>query len=193
MEAMRKRPVRLKDEVMESLLNEAVNDTDLARAAARVQLRAMARGGIDVTGTPFHGLDIEMPKFGAVGMHLCGFPDLLARPPYEEQARRLFARLDALRTNLHKHPTWRAALDDATQRFQELGERPASALLMDTVLALGEMNALMQHAAGKDVTEIMVLFDAVARAPGATEREAAIGKLQAMAEAGLLRASEDGE
>lgn len=191
LQRIREQPLRPKDEAMESLLNEAVNGPAMVRAAARFQLKAMASGGIDVTGAPFHGQDLELPEFGAVGMHLCGFPDLLAKPPYEEQARRLFARLDTLARKLHEHPTWRAALDDATQRFQELGERPASDLLTDVVFALGEMNALMRHAAGEDVTEIMTLFEEVARAPGVPEHEAAIGKLQAMAEAGLLRADAD--
>ena len=193
LQTIRDNPPRPKDQVMQALLNEALNGPAMVRAAARFQLKAMANGGIDVTGTPFHDVEVELPEFGSVAMHLCNFDGLLTRPPYEEQARRLFARLDLLARRLHEHPTWRAALDDATQRFQELGERPTSDLLMDAVLALGEVNALMQHAVGKDVTEVLSIFDAVARAPGVPEREAAIGKLQAMAEAGLLRADATGE
>ena len=193
LQKIREQPPRPKDQVMQALLHEALNGPAMVRAAARFQLQAMASGGIDVTGTPFHEIDIELPEFGAVGMHLCNFGGLLTRPPYEEQARRLFARLDTLARRLHEHPTWRDALDDATQRFQKLGERPASDLLMDAVLALGEVNALMQHAVGKDVTEVLSIFDEIARAPGLPEREAAIGRLQAMAEAILLRADATGE
>jgi hypothetical protein len=58
---------------------------------------------------------------------------------------------------------------------------------MDAVLAAGEFDALLRHAGGSHVDpEVMKLFDEIATAKGKEAREFAIGRLQAMAEAGLL-------
>jgi hypothetical protein len=185
LEAIRATPKRLDDEIMESLLNEAVNGPALVRGAARALLRLLAEDGLDVTGTPFHGKPIELPAFGSVGLHFMGFPQLLARPPYVRQARRLFPRMEDLQNRLAKEPRWHGPIGEAIERFQQTGQRPSDEIVMDGVLVLGEISALMQHACGDDVTELMARFDEIARAKGTARRDEAIGKLQAMAEAGL--------
>ena len=185
-EAMRNTPKRAKDEFMDTLLSEALYGPVMVRTAARALLCQLAAFGVDVTGTPFHGKEVPLPTFGSIGMHYLRVLEELALPPYVRQAKRLFRRVDDLRERLLTRPNWHAHFDGAIDRFQLSGELPGEEILADAVLVLMEINALMRHACGEDVSELMARFDEIARAKGKARRDEAIGKLQAMAEAGLL-------
>lgn len=186
-------PQRPDDEVMDSLLNEAVSAPEPWRSVARQMLKALASSGTDVTTPAFavEGIKLDLPDYGTMGMHLMGFPDRLAKRPYVKQAKRLFARIGKLRERIPQDDRrWFDRAGDAIQRFQHGGERPDDDLVLDVVLALGELDALMLHAVGEDVAELMAAFDAVARAT-AEGRAPAVEHLQDLVRAGGMRAPED--
>lgn len=189
-QAMMATPKRAKDEFMDSLLNEAVNGPALIRAAARALLVQFAALGLDVTGTPFHGKDVPMPTFGSIGMHYLRVLEELALPPYVRQAKRLFRRVDDLRERLLQRPNWHDQIGESIDHFQLTGELPGEETLADAVLVLMEINTLVRHVFGEDVRELMARFDEIARAKGKAQRDEAIAKMQAMAEAGLLAPQE---
>jgi hypothetical protein len=106
-------------------------------------------------------------------MHLLGYPNRLARPPYEEQAGRLFARLDALRDRSPQDQAeWMKDYGTAVEAFHTMAELPEDELLLDAVLADAELIALFQHAAGDDVGEWMAALDRAATTTGAARDEA---------------------
>ena len=182
-EAKLEEPKRPADEVMDSLLNEAVSAPEPWRAVARQMLKALASAGTDVA-TPAYaveGIKLDLPDYGTVGMYLMGFPDRLAKRPYVKQAKRLFRRIDELRKRIpHDDRRWFDRAGDATQRLQHDGERPDDELVLDAVLALGELDALLRHATGEDVGELMGAFDAAARGKG-EQRAVAITTVQQLA------------
>ncbi len=78
----------------------------------------------------------------------------------------------------------------AVHEFQLTGERPDDKLMIDFILVLGELTTLIRHAVhGDDVAEEMAVFDAIAKARR-EDRDAAIGKLAAMAAAGRFALQE---
>ncbi len=177
-------PPRPADPIMNGLYNEAVNAPPFVREAARLMLKALASAGFDVTEPQFLNGCIKPPEYGSVGLHLMGVPERLVRPPYRRQATRLLKRIDLLRPRLpHENPKWFEQLGQALDAFQLDGERPHDDLMLQAVLAVGEINTLMRHLCKEDVGDAMAAFDEVARAK-ATGREAAIGRLQQMARAG---------
>ena len=159
------------------LFDEAVFGEDFVRRVARVAITLeVARGG-KVTDPQFaahHGL----PKYGTVGLHVLGFPQRLAVPPYEEQAHRLFARREELLDRIDRDdPHWFEPIWEAMEAFRLRAELPGDELVRDIVLAEAELAALGHHKRGKDVKEMMTAFDVAARGDGA-EREAALLVLQ---------------
>jgi hypothetical protein len=179
-------PTRQSDEVMDSLLLEAVSAHPVVRHAARLVLRRLAELGLDVTSTPFHGHDVDLPTHGSVGAHLLGLDKRLFRGPSERHALRLQQRLDTLCERLDASPGKLAEACRAAEKLQRSGDLPNDDLVLDTVLALGEMSTLTQHALGVDVSQEMACFDAITRAKTAGDRSAGIERLQKMAIAGLL-------
>lgn len=174
-------PQRPDDPLMDELYNEAVLGKGIVRESARHVLRSFAKVGLDPTQPQFAGKDMEIPDFGGVGIHLVGIPARLVRSPYKAQAKRLFARADRLRAAIPQgNQRWSEQLEDATRQFQCGGEWPDDPLLMESVLVLGEFSALMRHAGGEDVRELMVAFNVAATKKG-EERRAAIGRLQELA------------
>lgn len=179
-------PPRKSDEVMNSLLVEAVSPHAIVRHSARHVLCLFAQHGLDVTSTPFHGRDIPLPTHGSVGTHLLGLHKQLFRRPYQRQALRLQRRLDALCERLDASPGTLAEACRAAEKFQRSGDVPDDDLVLDTVLTLGEMSVLTQHAMGADVSREMACFDAIAGARNDDDRLVGIERLQEMAVAGLL-------
>jgi hypothetical protein len=75
---------------------------------------------------------------------------------------------------------------EATVRFEETGELPANDQMAEMVLANVEMDQLVAHKAGRDVAEVMAVFNEVARSEG-DAMEAALKRLCEMAKAGKVR------
>jgi len=183
MEAARNAPKRADDLVLDALYLEAVDGTGLVRWAARHVLSTFAALGHDVTQPVFHDSLIEVPKYGGVGMHCLGFPERLARPPYEEQARRLLTRLGRLRERVPQGDRrWFDAFDMATEDFAMFGTVPDDELTRDAVLVDAELHALMRHFIGEDVGDLVLALGAAAQAEG-IEQQAAIAKVQAVVRA----------
>jgi hypothetical protein len=179
---------RGKDDVMDELLNEAVNATGLVQAAARQVLMRLAAEGLDVTTTLF--ADESLPEFGTVGLAKIQFLERLVRRPYVRQGRRLIRRIERLQENLPLEREWFTELGRAVECFQIAGERPDDDLMLELILAFGELSALMNHACGEDVRDLMALFDAIAKASG-SQRESLIGQLQARAYGGEFAPPEE--
>ena len=186
------RPQRLTDELMDSLYDEAVWADGMIQFAARTVLELLAGAGLDVTEPLFgkHGIKGDhLPDYGGVGTHMLGLPQRLAKPPYEEQGSRLFARYELLRDRInHDDRAWFDEFGEAVDLFHQLGELPEAELLRDVVLADAEVCALYRHVAGKDVTEVMAAFDAAAKAAD-EDKAVAIERVRELVAAGKLRAS----
>ncbi len=173
-------PNRPDDPVTDALYDEAIFGTGVVREAARHLLRGFAKVGLDPTEPQFAGQEWELPEWGSVGMDLLGIPERLAKEPYVEQAERMFLRIDLLRAVIPHDAKWLDGLKAAIERFQRGGEWPEDNLQLEAVLAVGELAAVIRHAAGEDVTEIMKAFDVAATATG-DERHAAILRVQQLA------------
>lgn len=176
---------RAEDPAMDAVLDEAAAGTGLVRVCARFLLQNFARLGRDVTAPQLQ--DWLPPEFGSMAMEFTGFLERLVRKPYAKQARRLLNRLPALREQVPKtpkaHRAWHQKLDQATVVFQLSGEQPESDDMMNTILAMGEMTALVRHFVGEDVRQEMELFEKIAQATGAA-RKVAIDELAALARSG---------
>lgn len=158
------------------LYSEAVWAPEPVREFARKALTWHRDSGDDVASPEFLA-DRDMPAFGTVGFMLLGFPELIVLPPYEDQARRLFARYGELMKR--KGPCdekWEARFIDLSVRFYKHGKLPADPLERDIILGSTEIDALFEHRRGGDVKELMAALDAAALASG-EEREVAIEKV----------------
>ena len=177
---------RPNDALMDELFDEAVWADGFVRTAARMVLRGFAAAGLDPSEPQLADKGIEIPDFGGVGIHLLGLPDRLAKPPYEEQARRLFTRYETIRERVPQGDRrWMDEFGKANGAFHEFGELPDDDLLRDVVLADAEFRTLIRHAAGEDVRELMAAFDRAARAEP-DDRDGAVADLVALASAGRL-------
>lgn len=186
-QALSHAPSRPDDRVMSALYSEAVCETAIFRDAARAVLVQLAEIGFDVTEPEFakRGIEIDLPKFGTVGLHLLGFPECLAVPPYEEQAKRLFDRFAVLRTRVGSFgKQWFAELARAVEAFRLDGELPEDELLRDVVLADAELVCLIRHWMGQDVAVVMT---ALAEAQVDPAREGAVARLQELVRDGRIR------
>jgi hypothetical protein len=177
-QAVLNKPKRADDPLMDELYNEAVFGDGMVQAAARQTLRALAGAGFDPSQPQFAGKDMELPNWGGVGIQFLGIPQRLAKPPYEQQAERLFVRYEVLRDRIPQGDrVWSEQLDCAVRDFQERGELPADQLMRDVVLGDAEVQALMQHLCGEDVSQVMAALDAVQQSSG-VGREAALVSVQ---------------
>jgi hypothetical protein len=110
------------------------------------------------------------------------------RAPYEEQARRLLARNEALQERVPNDvPAWREEVVDAVLAFEIDGGLPPPGLLRDAVFIDAEFAALLRGRRGEDVAEEMAAFEAAATAVGA-ERDDAVSRLQQLVRRGAQRA-----
>ena len=181
------KPQRTADPTMDQLYDEAVWGEGMVRDAARLSLQRMAMRDWDPSLPQFAGRDLEIPDWGAVGIHFIGVPKLLAKPPYEDRAARLLARYAALRDRIPSPDrAWFAALERAVGGFLRHGKLPSDDLLRSTVLADGEFRMLIWNAAGEDVAEPMAALHEVENSVG-SQREAAEARLQALANRGVFR------
>ena len=169
--------------VREALFHQAVFETGVMRESARAAFVIHTANGHDPTDPQFLA-DKPPPDFAAVGMHLLGYPENLAKPPYVDQAHRLFERYAALRRRMDQSdPDWFEPIADAMLAFEMRGELPADELVREVVLADAEMEVLWAHSKGRDVAEVMALFDKVQWLDG-QEGEEALRALCEMARAG---------
>jgi len=167
------------------LFHEALHGDDLERQAARLALRIEVHRGGDVASPAFLA-DRSPPEHACLGLHLIGFPERLAKPPYVEQARRLIESYRELRARIdHDDPEWFAPIADAIPRFRRHGELPDDELVQASVLADGELLALIANYCGHGDPEILAAFDTAANADDAT-RGAALARLQELAREGRL-------
>jgi hypothetical protein len=192
MECLERAAERLKEAEAEpeplrkTLFHEAVYGPKFVSIPARFALRILVDMGRDVTDPEFIPTDTEIPDWGSVGWHLIGLPERIVKPPYEDQAQRLFDRFASLRERIDRdNKEWFEELAEAGVRFLHEGELPHDELLCEAVLANGEFMGLLQHHVGHGDAEVMAAFDQVARAQGEA-RAAAIGRVQAMAAEGRL-------
>lgn len=124
-----------------------------------------------------------------MGWHLIGLPERIVKPPYEEQARRLFDRFDDLRERIDRDDRrWMDAYGEAALLFLHEGELPDDELMCEVVLANGEFMGLLRHYCRGGDPEVMAAFDQAARAHGEA-RAAAIARVAAMAAEGRLVSS----
>ena len=147
---------------------------------------AISWTGRDVTDPDFLGADTVLPDYGSVGLHVLGFPECLAKPPYEDQTQRLCDRFASLRERLDQDDRgWMDGFGEAAILFLHEGELPDDELMCEAVLANGEFMGILGHFLGHGDSEVMAAFDQVARARGEA-RAAAIVTVQAMAAEGRL-------
>jgi hypothetical protein len=171
--------------VRDRLFEEALFERGRLRLAARSAITIEVAHGGDVESPGFAGRH-GMPAHTSTGMHVLGYPQRWATPPYEFQAQRLFTRLDALRFRIAKDdPAWFEVQVDAVVQFLQTGELPEDPLRVEVLLAEVELEQLIAHKGGKDVSEAMGLFDLAARREG-EERDEVLGKLCELAAAGRL-------
>jgi hypothetical protein len=167
------------------LFREALRGEGVERQAARLALRIEVGRGGDVASRQFLA-DRDPPEHSSLGLHVLGFPECLEKPPFVEQAQRLFARQAQIRTRLnHEDPAWFEPIAEAIRRFRRHGELPDDELALDCVLADGELLALMAHYGGVGDPEVLAAFDVAAN--GAKEtRAAGLARLQELAREGRL-------
>ncbi|MFY9344093.1 MAG: hypothetical protein WAT39_16505 [Planctomycetota bacterium] len=174
-------PYSVRDRLFQEALYEPHPHRDIARWAIAVEV---AWGG-NVQSPGFaarHG----MPMHGSVAMHMLGYPRKWVRPPYEEQANRLFARGDDIRARLnHDNAEWFGRFAEKIEAFKTKGTLPDDDIEVEALLAFVELDAIIAHKKGRDVAEVMKLYDEIARSDD-EQREAALARLCAMAKEGRV-------
>ncbi|MFO1077941.1 MAG: hypothetical protein U1E73_09485 [Planctomycetota bacterium] len=177
---------RPEDPFLDELLSEALWEEEPLRTVARLALQQMVALGLDVTRPLFaeSGIAMELPARGTVGMALLGIPEIFLRAPYRAQAKRLFARCEALGLAIQcEDSTWASRFDAAVEGFCERGEVPEDDLVFRCVLALGEFHGLVENSLGHGDAEAMAAFDAAGRGRGKRRAEA-VERLCRMARSG---------
>ena len=175
------------DSVRDHLFAEAVSAEKFVRILARLAIEHLVLHGGDVCNAAF-GADKGLPTYGTVGMHVMDVRRRLAVAPFEEQARRLFRRMDAMRGRVARiDDSWWVPIQAAKAAFVQHGEVPEDEAVRGWVLALVEYDCLFRHRRGQDVGELMAELDAVA-AGAAEAREAALERVVEVARrCGVIR------
>jgi hypothetical protein len=144
--------------VRDSLFEEALFDPPPMRAVARAVIATEVAYGGNVESPAFashHGL----PIYGKVSLHVLGWPRMLVKEPYEDQAKRLLVRLDGVRARVASdNDPWLTAQAQAQLRFYATGELPKDELHRDGVLVSVELDLLWAHHRGRDASEGLALF-----------------------------------
>lgn len=167
------------------LFDEALFAPQPLRKVARAAIAVEVGYGGDVENAAF-GARHGMPAYGCVALHCLGYPKRLAIPPYEEQAKRLFVRLDNLRGRIPQDdPRWLEDLVKAIATFKQTGRLPNDDLMIEAVLVNVELDQLAAHKRGRDVSEAMALFNAAQWKEG-DEQQEALTQLCALAADGRL-------
>jgi hypothetical protein len=169
------------------VFNEAVYGHEIVRTAARAVIRITVRNGADVTDPQFLA-EHSLPEYSSVALHLLGFPENLAKPPYVRQAKRLFARIASFRSRLdHGSRSRLEEFDAAFPAFVRTGELPEDDLVLECVLVVAALLVLMAHYLGHGDAELTAALDATAKTRGGM-RAAAVAKVQELVRAGRLSA-----
>lgn len=161
--------------VRETLFHQAVHGEVLVRGAARVALMWLVREQHeDVTAWEFAAA-YGLPRHNLVGLHILGWPENMAMPPYEAEGERLFTRWNALRDEIdYSDPEWFEPIAEAAARFKATGELRGADVCRDSVLVMHQFGLLFAHLEGQSVAKAMAAIDRVWRSAG-EEREAAVG------------------
>jgi hypothetical protein len=168
------------------LFDEALFAPAPLRKVARAAIAVEVTFGGDVENAAF-GARHGMPTYGCVALHCLGYPKRLAIPPYEEQAKRLFVRLDDVRGRAPQDdPRWFEEQARAVVTFRRTGALPSDEMHLDALLVDVELDLLVAHKRRRDVGEAMGWFDQAARG-NADERGEALRRLSEAAKAGRLR------
>lgn len=167
----------------EQLLREATSKVAAVREPARFVLRALIQFGFDIGSRNFLDEDMELPAFGSLGLHLMGWPEILVRPPYEEQARRVLRNHEALYRRVAGSEQWLRKVADGTRDFFGSGLLPEDTKLRDLVLGYAEFLTLHASLGGEQDDVVLSAFDVVGTAEGET-RERAVEQLQALVRQG---------
>jgi hypothetical protein len=102
--------------------------------------------------------------------------------PYEDQAKRLFVRMDKLREEIGgRDQAWFAEQADVVLRFFQTGDLPGDERRLEALLVMVEFDLLSAHKQGLDVAPGMALCAAVGR-----DDEEALDELCKLARAGRL-------
>jgi hypothetical protein len=170
------------------LFDEALFGHPTLQKVARAAIACEVAWGGEVENPAFCAR-FGMPGYGSVAMHVLGRDASLARPPYEDQAQRLFVRRDNLRGRPGSQDSgWSDEQAKAIVAFWQTGALPQDDLQLEALLVHVEFELLVQHKRGMDVAEAMALLDSVTRGRE-EEQVAALRKLCEMAAAGQLPAS----
>lgn len=172
--------------VRSMLFDEALFEPEPMRNLARAAIASEVAWGGDVENEAF-GARHGIPCYGTVAMHVFDWQKRLVVPPYEDQAQRLFVRIDNLRGRIpDDDPRWYDAQVDAFLRFRSTGELPNDEVHVEGVLTQIEMDLLRAHRKGKDVKAELKLLGEVATREGA-DLEKALVELGEAARNGRLR------
>jgi hypothetical protein len=158
--------------VREHLFAEAMHEGAFVRKLARLAITYLVFMDGDVCDPAF-GSERGLPTHGTVGMHVMDLEARLVKPPYEEQAQRLFRRMDELRARIdYNKDGWWDPIRDALLAFLTDGALPPEGIVGDWVFALVEYDCLWRHGRKEDVAELMAAFDGVVRTTGKRRGEA---------------------
>jgi hypothetical protein len=162
----RHRPLR------EQLLQEAVHEMPEVSKAAREVLKLLVAAGQDVTSRGFLDESMEPSEYGPLGWQLLGWPEILIREPYAEQAKRLLARLDKVRESAaYKDQRWFEDFAAQSATFFQSGALPDGGFVREATLVYGELLALARTLGGEEDPEVLAAFDEMVKSKGEAREE----------------------
>lgn len=167
------------------IFDEALFEAEPMRKLARAAITLEVIHGGDVENPAFMAR-FGIPAYGCVAMHVMRWQDRLSMAPYEDDATRLFVRLDNVRGRIDQDdPNWSTVQAKAIVAFHRHGELPDDELLLEAVLVDVGLDLLQAHKRGKDVAEGIALIGKLERAKG-EEFEGLLEQLGALVSAKQL-------
>ncbi len=167
------------------IFDEALFEVEPIRKLARAAIVLEVVHGGDVENPAFMAR-FGIPGYGCVAMHILRWQDRLSVSPYEDEATRLFVRLDNVRGRVdHDDPNWSTVQGKAVAAFYRTGELPDDDLHLEGVLVNVGLDLLQRRRQGKDVAEGIELISKLERAEG-EEFEALLKQFGALAAAKQL-------
>jgi len=167
------------------LFDEALFGHPRLQQLARAAIACEVAWGGEVENQAFCAR-FGIPGYGSVAMHILGWDASLARPPYEDQARRLFVRQDNVRGRPGSQDSgWSDEQGKAIAAFWQTGALPQDDLHLEALLMNVEFDLLVAHKKGRDVAEAMALLDTIAQ-DSEEQQEVALKTLCEMAAANTL-------
>ncbi len=148
------------------IFDEALFEVEPIRKLARAAIALEVVHGGDVENPAFMAR-FGIPGYGCVAMHIMRWQDRLSVAPYEDEATRLFVRLDNVRGRIDQgDPDWSTVQAKAIVAFYRNGELPHDELLLEAVLVHVGIDLLRAHKRGKDVAEGLELIRELELAEG---------------------------